>query len=145
MVNINYYAKRCEVAGENSVKIMLYISPSPMLHCIRLLDENIAGQSYWASQNYIDYISHVFLGRLKGKFTFALRVLEIFMNVIYGDDKVVVHYKYIRSLFGRFLYQIEIWYWITKAITYRVSWYMLLPPIIKACQFIIQLIMWFMY
>ena len=33
-----------------SVKTMLYKSPSSILHCIRLLGENIAGQSYRVSQ-----------------------------------------------------------------------------------------------
>ena len=34
-----------------SVEIVLHKSPIPILHCLRLLGENIAGQGYWVTQN----------------------------------------------------------------------------------------------
>ena len=51
------YVTSPETFLNGSVKIMLYIkSPSPILHCIRLLGESIASQGYWISQNSTIFI-----------------------------------------------------------------------------------------
>ena len=77
----NYSVKRSDVTRNTFEWLRWkwhYVkSPSPVLHCIRLLGENIAGQGYWVSQNdnfkKADFASkHITLTRNNPYFRFQI-------------------------------------------------------------------------
>ena len=78
--------KRSDVTGSllngYSVKTMVDKSPFPILHCIGLLGENIAGQCYWVSQNHNQSIKRLL--RLNPQQT-ELRGTQIFSMIMWYD------------------------------------------------------------
>ena len=78
----NAVTSRESLLNGYSVKTMVDKSPLPILHCIGLLGENIAGQCYWVSQNHNQSIKRLL--RLNPQQT-ELRGTHIFSMIMWYD------------------------------------------------------------